>query len=126
MRTLANTFSNVIWVVALVYSTIPVFWLTVHPFASEWRARRGKIYPLLGLIWLVCIFIAGSATYPIHHRRFYTTAWAWIAALFFFFTAVNVYRGISREFGKDTLIGRQELAPEAHQQKLVTTGIHGR
>jgi hypothetical protein len=28
------------WLVCVVYSTIPAFWLMIHPFAERWRARH--------------------------------------------------------------------------------------
>src|SRR5258708_14774300 len=44
------------WLACVVYSTIPAFWLMIHPFAEHWRARhlshRRSPYALLVPMWL--------------------------------------------------------------------------
>lgn len=114
------------WSIASIYATIPVFWLAVHPFAAAWRARRGKIYPLLGLIWLAQIILLLVLSAPWRHRLLYDTPWSWLAAVLFFVLGVRTYRAISKGFGRDRLIGRNELRPEEHAPELVTAGMHGR
>ena len=120
-------FRIILWFFALGYSTIPLFWLVVHPFAAYWKSRKGKIYPLLGLIWLVIITAVGFATWPFIDLRLYSTPWSLLPAALFLISGFSLYRKLKRSnhMSSDTVIGRPELRPEENEQNLVTTGLHG-
>jgi hypothetical protein len=45
-------FSNLGWLACVVYSTIPAFWLMVHPFAERWRMRQTSPYRVLVPAWI--------------------------------------------------------------------------
>ena len=115
-----------IWLLGIVYATIPSFWLAIHPCAGWWRTRRGKIYPFLGLFWLAVIGLAGYLTFPWHTQRLYTTPWSWLAGSLFFAAGISVYSGIGKEFSREKVLGQAELHPEQHAQKLISTGMHGK
>lgn len=117
---------TILWVLSAIYATIPLFWLTIHPFAPQWRKRRGRVMPLLGAVWLVFIVIFLAASLPWYLERFYSTPWAWVPAAFLFAVAFSIYRSVSPEFTSATLVGKQELKPREHEQKLVTKGMHAR
>ena len=116
---------NIAWLLGIVYATIPIYWFAVHPFADKWRARRGKVLPLLGLIWLVEWIIVGSLTFPYRHQRLWT-AWTWIGWALLIALGISVYHRIGKGFGRAKLLGQAELRPEEHPQELVRTGMHGR
>jgi protein-S-isoprenylcysteine O-methyltransferase Ste14 len=98
--------------------------MAVHPFAGYWQARRGRVMPLLGLIWLALWILAGFATASHRHQRLWP-AWSWIAWLLVFLLGARVYRGVGH-FDRAKLLGQAEVRPEEHEQRLVTTGLHGR
>ena len=113
------------WLLGIVYATIPAYWLTVHPFAKFWQNKRGKVLPFLGLIWLALWIVAGWVTAPYRHHRLWPL-WSWIGWAALVGLGISVYHRIGRSFGPDKLLGQAEVRPEEHEQKLVTTGMHGR
>jgi protein-S-isoprenylcysteine O-methyltransferase Ste14 len=124
VRTFLTIAENIAWIAGIVYSTIPAFWLVVHPFARFWREKRGKIYPMLGLIWLAMWIAAGWITAPYRHERLWPE-WSWIGWLMLFVLGLRLYRSLGH-FDRDKLLGRSELRPKEHQQALVTSGMHAR
>lgn len=121
---ISRTAETVAWLLAIVYGTIPAFWLTVHPFARFWQTRRGKVFPLLGLIWLVQWVITGVVTAPYRHQRLWPL-WSWVPAVILLLLAVGLYRQLGH-FDRAKLFGRAEVRPHETEQRLVTTGMHGR
>jgi protein-S-isoprenylcysteine O-methyltransferase Ste14 len=121
---ISKTAETLAWLIAIVYATIPAYWLAVHPFARFWQNRRGKVFPMLGLIWLALWIVAGFATAAYRHQRLWP-AWSWIAWVILFALTVRVYRKIGH-FDRAKLLGQAEVRPQEHEQKLVTTGMHGR
>ncbi len=116
----------IVWIVGIIYATIPAFWIAVHPFVHYWRSRRRNPFPLLLTIWLAMIMAGVLLTWPWHERRLYTTPLAWIPAALLFACAIFIYRRTGRAFGRDNLIGLTELESATREQKLVTSGMHGR
>lgn len=117
---------TLVWLLGAVYATIPAFWIAVHPFVGRWRARKKNPFPALVTIWVAMIVAALLLTWPLHQLRIYSTAFALIPAAFLFAGAILIYRRSGRAFGRDHLIGRTELEPAKHDQRLVTTGLHAR
>ena len=122
IRTAAETIA---WLVAIVYATIPAYWFAVHPFASYWRSRKGKVLPFLGLIWLAEWLIVGWCTARYRHHELWP-AWTWLVWALLFPVGLSLYRRIGSGFSREKLLGQAELRPQEHQQELVTTGLHGR
>lgn len=120
-------FLTLIWLLALGYSTIPLFWLVVHPFAPKWRVHKGKIYPMLGIIWLILMASVGYATAPFRHELIYSTLWSWLPAALLLLAGFTLYRRLTRDdrMSRNTVMGRPELRPAENEQKLITTGLHG-
>jgi protein-S-isoprenylcysteine O-methyltransferase Ste14 len=114
------------WLLGLVYATIPSYWLAVHPFAKKWAARKGKVFPILGLIWLVIIFAAVAVTWRWRSNTFYATPWSLLPGGILVALDFYLLRKIGKGFGRDRLIGKNELHPEQHEQKLIITGMHAR
>lgn len=119
-----RAFRTVAWVIGSIYASVPLFWLAVHPFVARWKARRGKIYPLLGLIWLTAIVLLLEISLPYRSQLFYNGLLQLIGWAVFLLLGLSVYRRLDG-FGFDRLIGRNELQPAEHPPVLITSGMHG-
>jgi hypothetical protein len=114
------------WLVSVLYSSIPLFWFAIHPFADFWRRMDRSPYFLLLPIWAAIILALGWATWPWHAVRLYSSPWMWAPAVLLMFFGLRTYGGIRSGFGAHKLSGEAELRPLEHQQELVTTGLHAR
>lgn len=116
---------TVAWAIAIIYATIPCYWLLVHPHIDFWRARRvrlGMVGPLWVLLWLV----AGAITWPWRTVALYRAGWAWIPAAGLILTGIVIYSRARHDFSTDQVLGRSELEPHRHEQRLHTSGIRAR
>src|SRR5581483_381389 len=120
MRQLLATFG---WIACVVYSTIPSFWLVIHPFADYWRAKRRSAYRVLLPVWLAMWILAGAVTWPWRHIQLYSKSAAWAPAGILFVGGVLLYIGGAKHFTKSQLGGRPELEGSCAEQRLVTTGL---
>ncbi len=114
------------WIVGCWYATIPAFWLAIHPFADYWRTWKRSPYLVLLPFWLLIIGAAVWFTLPSYGIALYHTPWSWVPAAALFAFAIFVYRGARGHISNPQVIGRAELQPGKHEQKLVRTGMHGR
>jgi len=114
------------WLFAIVLSTIPAYWLLVHPWAEHWRSRRGARFRILGPLWIVIWIAAGAITQPWRHVLLYDSAYTWLAAVPFFAAGLYLYHRGRARFSFAQLIGRPEVQGEGFEQRLVTTGIRAR
>jgi len=114
------------WLVSVLYSSIPLFWFAIHPFADFWRRMDRSPYLLLLPVWAAIILALTWATWPWHAARLYSSAWMWAPAALLMFFGLRTYGGIRSGFGAHKLSGEAELRPLEHQQELVTTGLHAR
>ena len=112
------------WVVGIVYSTIPSYWLLVHPHVEWWR-RRGAKLSRVGPLWLLLWVVMGAITWPWRQVALYSSGWTWIAGLPLIAAGFVVYRGARENFSTDQVLGRSELEPEQHEQRLHTSGMRG-
>lgn len=115
---------TIAWIIVIIYATIPLFWLVIHPFADRWRRSGINPRALLAGTWLFIILATLLLTAPWREERLYTTPWAWLGGAIFFVAGAAMYTRIGH-FGVNNLIGRTELEPQL-QQRLVTTGMHAR
>ncbi len=116
---------NIGWLLGCVYSTIPAYWFLVHPLAEFWRRRKVSL-KRVGPAWLILWVVAGTITARWRHLRLYDSSLAWIPALMLIAEAMFVYVLARRGFSTDQVLGRSELEPEKHEQRLVTQGIRAR
>ncbi len=116
---------NIAWLLGCVYSTIPAYWFLVHPFAEHWRKRKASLKHV-GWVWLVLWVVAGAVTAPWRHQVLYHQPLTWILGAVLIAAAMYVYSRAHRDFSQDQVLGRSELEPEKHEQRLVTSGIRGR
>lgn len=111
------------WLAAIVYSTIPLYWIVVHPRARKWGAEHNAPLKKLGPIWL-SMWVAGFLiTFHWRDLLMYDTALSWLIALPCFAAGFFIYSRAKRGFTQDQLLGRPELQPDKHEQRLVTGGI---
>jgi protein-S-isoprenylcysteine O-methyltransferase Ste14 len=114
------------WLACVVYSTIPAFWLAIHPFADYWRRRRQSPYRVLLPLWLLMWIAAGAITAPWRSLALYQSTWAWLPALGLFAMGIWIYRHAGRNFTGRQLGGVPELLRGNKEQHLITTGIRAR
>ena len=115
----------VAWVAPLAYALIPVYWFLVHPFAARWRGvHRALLYVVP--LWLLAYLVAGYLTLPYSRTQLYDHWAAWLVGGALVAAAFATYHSVGRKNIKAAqIIGRAEVNPSL-EQRLVTTGAHGR
>jgi protein-S-isoprenylcysteine O-methyltransferase Ste14 len=119
------------WIACVVYSTIPLFWLMIHPRAHRWREREGAPFRILVPAWIVMWMGIGALTGPWRHVAVYTMGWSWIPAGLLFVAGIFLYLRSGAHFSWAQLGGLPEIRPKGartgHQDgRLVTSGIRAR
>ena len=114
------------WIACIVYSTIPAFWLLIHPRAEFWRSRRRSPYKILVPIWIGMWALVGAITAPWRSVALYGNKWTWIPAGAVFCAGLVLYQLSHSEFRLSQLGGLPEIMHDNKQQHLVTTGIRAR
>jgi protein-S-isoprenylcysteine O-methyltransferase Ste14 len=113
------------WVIGIVYSTVPPYWLLIHPLVAYWR-RRGARVSFVGPLWFLLWLAMGAITWPWRNVALYQTKWAWLPAAALIATGFFVYSRSRQDFSTDQVLGRSELEPERHLQQLNTQGVRAR
>jgi protein-S-isoprenylcysteine O-methyltransferase Ste14 len=114
------------WMACVVYSTIPAFWLLIHPRADYWRSRRRSPYFVLLPAWIATWILVGLLTSRWRLIALYNTPWTWIPAIFLFSTGLWIYSLSVKRFSPAQLGGLPEILPNHSEQRLVTAGIRSR
>jgi protein-S-isoprenylcysteine O-methyltransferase Ste14 len=114
------------WLMCVIYSTIPAFWLVIHPYADYWRARSRSPYRVLLPLWIAMWIVAAVITAPWRHVVLYAQPATWIPATLLFGAGFWIYRHAGQQFSARQLGGLPELLPGHSEQRLVTTGIRRR
>jgi protein-S-isoprenylcysteine O-methyltransferase Ste14 len=114
------------WIACVVYSTIPSFWLLIHPRVDYWRARKRSPYRILLPVWIAMWIVAGLFTSRFRHTALYITPWTWIPAVFLFLAGLWIYSQSGKRFSPAQLGGLPEVLPNHREQRLVTSGIRRR
>jgi len=109
-----------------VYATIPLFWLTLHPFTQHWRTRGRRSFKAILPLWWLYIAVLYAALFHWRHHALYTTKFAYIPAALLILFGFYLYRAATRGFGHVEISGLAELEPDRHRQQLVTQGIRTR
>lgn len=114
------------WLACVVYSTVPLFWILIHPFAEYWRSRRRSPHFVLMPVWtaLCAIFVVASA--PWRQVTLYSVPWSWGPAALFLTAGVWLYVRSGKHFTGKQLRGDPELHTGHAEQRLVVTGIRAR
>jgi len=111
------------WIACVVYSTIPSFWLMIHPRVADWRARRGSPYSLLIPAWLTMWVMMAVVTWRWRTVQLYSRPWSWIPAIALFAIGIWLYKQAGVDFGWKVLGGVPELDRRDREQRLITSGI---
>lgn len=118
------------WLACVVYSTIPAFWLMIHPFADRWRARhlsnQRSPYALLLPLWMTMWVVVALVTRPWRSILLYRAEWTWVAAVLLFACGLYVYSRSGKSFSAKQLGGLPEIHGGNRDQRLVTDGIRSR
>ena len=109
-----------------VYATIPLFWLTVHPFVARWRTSGRRAYFALLPLWFIYGLLAFLIGWRFRHVHFYVSWMAWVPAVLFLLMGFALYQAAGQGFGQARAIGLAEIEPAGHDQTLVTTGIRAK
>lgn len=111
------------WLACVVYSTIPLFWLMVHPRAHVWREKERSPFRVLVPAWIVMWIGIAMLTGPWREVRLYSTAWSWVPAVLLFSVGIFLYGRSGAHFSWAQLGGLPEVRPGHSDDRLVTTGI---
>ncbi len=111
------------WLACVVYSTIPLFWLMVHPRAHKWRKTERSPFRFLVPAWITMWFGVGALTGPWRHLAMYSTWWMWIPAIPLFAVGFFLYARSGAHFSWAQLGGLPEVRSDHRDDRLVTTGI---
>src|SRR5450755_1439277 len=114
------------WLACVAYSTIPSFWLMIHPFAGRWRARRRSPYIVLLPAWIAMWIVVALVTRPWRGIFLYRAEWTWGAAALLFVCGLYIYSRSGNNFSAKQLGGLPELHAANRDQRLVTDGIRSR
>jgi protein-S-isoprenylcysteine O-methyltransferase Ste14 len=80
----------------------------------------------VGPLWIALWVMAGAITWPWRMVALYRTPWTWIPAAVLIVSGFWIYTHARRDFSTDQVLGRSELQPERHEQRLNTSGIRAR
>jgi protein-S-isoprenylcysteine O-methyltransferase Ste14 len=111
------------WLACVVYSTIPAFWLMIHPFAERWRAQSRSPYILLLPVWMAIWIAVAIGTHPWRSILLYRSEWAWVPAAPLFACGLYLYSQSGKSFSAKQLGGLPEIDGGNRNQRLVTDGI---
>jgi protein-S-isoprenylcysteine O-methyltransferase Ste14 len=114
------------WLACVVYSTIPAFWLAIHPFVGYWRSRRRSPHRVLVPLWMATWVIVGAITWPWRGGVLYTSWWAWLPALALFGCGFWIYHRAKQDFSTAQLSGVAEIRHNHPDQRLITSGLRAR
>jgi protein-S-isoprenylcysteine O-methyltransferase Ste14 len=114
------------WLLCIPYSSIPLFWLLIHPWAEDWRSRQSSPYRILLPLWMAIWVLLGLITFHFRHIVLYSSPWSWVPAILLFATGFWLYSQSSKGFSAKQLGGMPEVIAGHREQRLVTTGIRTR
>ena len=91
---------------------------------ATWPATSGL--SAVGPLWVALWIVMGAITWPWRTVTLYHARWVWLPALALIFCGLWIYARARRDFSTDQVLGRSELQPERHEQRLNTSGIRAR
>lgn len=114
------------WLACVVYSTVPLFWLMVHPRAHRWREKERSPFRVLVPAWLTMWVGVGAITGHWRTAALYSTRWSWVPAAFLFAIGIFLYSRSGAHFSLAQLGGLPEVRANHSEDRLITTGIRAR
>ena len=116
---------TVAWILGVIYASVPPYWIIVHSFAPEWRKRKATLKHV-GPVWFLIWLVLGAATWKWRLVPLYTSIWPWIPGAALIAIAYGIYIQGTKSFSNDQVVGRSEIEPTKHEQRLNTQGIRSR
>src|SRR5215471_6944187 len=113
--------NSIAWLACVVHSTIPSFWLLIHPRVHYWRSRT-QPYRVLVPLWMGTWLVTAALTFGWRSIRLYSSPWAWLPALILFAFGFYLYLEARHQFTPAQLGGIPEVQANHHDQRLVTSG----
>jgi protein-S-isoprenylcysteine O-methyltransferase Ste14 len=114
------------WLMCVIYSTIPAYWLIIHPYTNYWRSRSRSPFRVLLPLWIASWIVIGAITAPFRHAVLYASPWTWIPAALLLLAGFWIYKQSGQQFTARQLGGLPEILPNHVDQRLVTSGIRAR
>jgi protein-S-isoprenylcysteine O-methyltransferase Ste14 len=114
------------WLACVVFSTIPLFWLMVHPRAHRWREKERSPFYFLLPAWLTMWIGIAAITEQWRSVLLYSSAWGWIPAVVLYAVGVCLYIQSGAHFSWAQLGGLPEVRANHSADRLITTGIRAR
>ena len=114
------------WLACVVYSSIPSFWLIIHPRVNFWRGRMRSPYRILIPAWIAMWIALAIITLPWRRVLLYSDPRTWIPAAALLVLSMYLYRAAKFGFTGAQLGGRPELETTEWEQRLATEGIRSR
>jgi protein-S-isoprenylcysteine O-methyltransferase Ste14 len=114
------------WLMCVIYSTIPAFWLTIHPYAAYWRSRSRSPYRVLLPVWICMWIVVAIITAPWRDVVLYQRYWTLPPSVLLFALGIWIYKQSGQQFSASQLGGLPELRPGHRDQRLVITGLRAR
>jgi protein-S-isoprenylcysteine O-methyltransferase Ste14 len=118
-----HSLRNLGWIACVVYSTIPGFWLLIHPRAEYWRSRSQSPYKILLPVWIGMWVLVAALIAPWRTIPLYESNWLWIPAALLFSAGLVLYKLSHHHFSLAQLGGLSEILRGHREQRLATTGI---
>src|SRR5205807_3116583 len=119
---MTESLNLVAWLACIVYSTIPSFWLAIHPRAKYWRSRRRSPYRVLLPLWIAMWIVAGLVTATWRHVVLYSSLWPWVPAVFLFGVGFCLYSKSGKHFSVQQLGGTPKLLPVLGERRRLMPG----
>jgi len=114
------------WLACVVYSTIPLFWLMVHPRAHRWREKERSPFRVLVPAWITMWVGVGALTGPWRNLTLYSSAWSWLPSAALFAIGIFIYSRAGAHFSLAQLGGLPEVRTGHRDDRLITSGIRAR
>ena len=117
------------WGMCVVYSTVPLFWIVIHPNIAHWRARKQQgraAYKALLPLWIGMWLVMGAITWPWRSALVWQNSLAWIPGALLLCAGVFLYARARHGFSPLQLSGQHEIESDQHRQELVVSGIRRR
>jgi protein-S-isoprenylcysteine O-methyltransferase Ste14 len=115
------------WLACVIYSTIPSFWLMVHPRAHIWREKARSpfrvLVPAWITMWLGMALLTGPWRSVTLYATYWATRWSWLPAAPLFAVGIYLYARAGAHFSLAQLGGLPEIRADHPHDRLVTTGI---
>src|SRR5258707_14684650 len=78
------------WILCVIYATIPLYWLLIHPRAAFWRSQKSPFRILLP-VWIGMWVGFTLITLPWRDVLLYSTHWTWLPAGLLFVLGISIY-----------------------------------